>query len=372
MLQNYEEMPYPQYCDNPTNEIRDTIDILISNRDLDSHLSSYNYYVTAPGGTFSKTYNGGNYNIRNFYYNGYVDYQPFAHPPVSFLFPISSSDSASFLMKHIVKDINPGSVLGDTIQAWQKFYNYFAYDDGTPEESYGLTPAGSKLAYRFHLNKSPDTLRAVQMYFNRTLSNASQQWFYLCVWNDNAGVPGDTIYSDLVLPYYTDSLNKFITYHIYPPLRITGTFYVGWIQTTNDNLSIGFDRYNNSQSEVFYNTMGQWNNSFFAGSLLMRPVVGKPIPLSTGDIIPHRQSFELYPNPCMAAKVTIHIPENGNQGQVSAFTLLTVYNLFGQPVLKSGYTSNLDVSTLPGGIYFVVLTNASGMRLGVSKLIISR
>ncbi|MEI7983624.1 MAG: T9SS type A sorting domain-containing protein, partial [Bacteroidota bacterium] len=371
MLQRYEEMPYPQYSDNPANEMRDSIDILISNRDLDSHLSSYKYYVTVPGGTFSKTYDGGNYNIKTFYYNGYVNYEPFAHPPVPFIFPLGSADSASFLMKHIVKENLEGSVLGDTIQAWQNFYNYFAYDDGTPEASYGLTPAGSKLAYRFSLNKSPDTLRAVQIYFNRTLSNTSQQWFYLCVWNDNAGLPGDTIYSDLVLPAYTDSLNKFFTYHMYPPLKITGTFYVGWIQTTGDNLCIGFDRYNNSQDEIFYNTMGQWNNSFFAGSLLMRPVVGKPIPLGIGEFNPHKQSFNVYPNPCTTGRVTINIPEMFLSGQVSATSMLTVYNLFGQQVLNSRITNNLDVSLLRGGVYFIALTDGSGMRLGVSKLIIS-
>ena len=166
--------------------------------------------------------------------------------------------------------------MGDTMQAYQKMYNYFAYDDGTPEASYGLTPAGSQLAYRFKLDKSPDTLRAIRMYFNRTLSNTSMQWFKLCVWNDNGGKPGDTIYAELVMPRYADSLNKFVTYHIYPPLSITGTFYVGWIQTTADNLSIGFDRYNNSQPQIFINTNGTWTNSAFTGSLMIRPVVGKP------------------------------------------------------------------------------------------------
>ncbi|MCK9204464.1 MAG: T9SS type A sorting domain-containing protein [Bacteroidales bacterium] len=371
MLKRYEQMPYPQYCDDPTNEISDTIDILISNRDLDSHLSSYNYYATDPGGAFSKTYDGGNYNIKTFYYNGYVTYQPFAHPPVPFLFPISASDSASFLITHIVKANDPGSALGDTMQSWQKFYNYFAYDDGTPEAGYGLTPAGSKLAYRFHLNKSPDTLRAVQVYFNRTLSNASNQWFYLCVWNDNAGTPGDTIYSDLVLPYYTDSLNKFITYHIYPPLRLTGTFYVGWIQTTNDNLNVGFDTYNNSQDEIFYNTMGEWDNSFFSGSLMMRPVVGKPIPLGTGEINPDRLEFGLYPNPCFSGKVNIRLPENDLIRAASRHASLTIYNLIGQPVLKSAYTSSLDVANLPDGIYCISLTDHDGTQIGTSKLIIA-
>jgi len=372
MLKRYEAMPYPQYCNDPTNEISDTIDMLISNRDLNPHMSSYQYFITAPGSSFSETYNGGNYNIRTFYYNGYVSYQPFAHPEIDWLFPISSADTASFLMKHVVKDINPAVMMGDSMQAWQKFGNHYAYDDGTPEEGYGLTPAGSKLAYRFHLNKSPDTLRAIQMYFNRTLGNASQQWFYLCVWNDNAGVPGDTIFSDLVFPYYTDSLNKFVTYHIYPPLRLTGSFYVGWIQTTNDNLNIGFDRYNNSQDEIFYNTMGQWNNSYFSGSLLMRPVVGKPIPLSSGEIVPQNGSFQIYPNPCSDHMLHVGLSGNKFTSAELAPLALTVYNLFGQPVLTTRFNDVIDVGTLKSGIYFIALTDGTGIRLGVKKLIISR
>lgn len=371
MLKKYQEMPYLQYCDDPTNEVSDSVNILISNRDLLSHVSNYRYFVTAPGGTFSKSYNGGNYAIPTFYYNGYVTYQPFAHPPVPFIFPIGSADTASFLMTHIVRDTATGSALGDTMQAWQRFRNYYAYDDGTPEAGYGLTPAGSKLAYRFRLNRSPDTLRAIHVYFNQTLTHANQQWFYLCVWNDNAGIPGDTIYSDLVLTSFADSLNQFVTYHLNPPVRITGTFYIGWIQTTNDNLNVGFDTYNNSQDEIFYNTMGQWNNSFFSGSLMMRPVVGKPIPLGTGEISHDRLSFVLSPNPFSSGRMTIRL-EDGNHSNLRKDLLsLTVYNLTGQAVIRSAFTPSVDVSALPGGIYLVVLSDREGTLTGTAKLVIT-
>ena len=63
LLRKYESMPYPQYCDDPTNEIKDTIDILMTNRDIVNHMSSYNYYVTSTVGSFSKSYSGGNYPI---------------------------------------------------------------------------------------------------------------------------------------------------------------------------------------------------------------------------------------------------------------------------------------------------------------------
>jgi len=372
LLKRYESMPYSQYCDDPTNEIKDTIDILMTNRDIVAHMSTYNYYLTAPGGSYSKTYSGGNYNILPFTTDPFVTYQKFAHPAFPFLLPINTTDSAIFLIEHVVKDVTPGSTIGDTIQSYQNFFDYYAYDDGTPEASYGLTPAGSKLAFRFRLNQSPDTLRAIRMYFNKTLNNVSQQFFYLCVWDDNSGKPGDTIFSDLVMPRYSDSLNKFVTYHVYPPLAITGTFYVGWIQTTDDNLSIGFDRYNNSQNEIFWNSTGVWNNSAYAGSLMIRPVIGKPIPLGIGEIATNDFKITIYPNPCNTSLLHIRIPESSNNNRIFEGGSLIISDLIGHIRLKTGYQNEIDVSYLASGFYFLEVKDRSGNRVGIAKFIISR
>jgi hypothetical protein len=372
LLRRYESMPYIQYCDDPTNELRDTIDILMTNRDTLTHTSSYNYYVTSSAPSFSKSYSGGTYDIKPYSSTPYVTYQKFAHPEVPFLIPIGGADSAVFLMKHVVKEVTPGSVMGDTMQAYQKFYNYYAYDDGTPEASFGLTPAGSQLAYRFRLNKSPDTLRAIRMYFNRTLGNTSQQFFYLTVWNDNAGKPGDTIYTELVMPRYADSINKFVTYHIKRPLGITGTFYVGWEQTTDDFLSIGFDRYTNSQNEIFWNCTGTWNNSSMSGSLMIRPVIGKPIPLGIGEISSEKSTIVAYPNPCSTRFLHLRIPETPEKPKIFEEGVAVIYNLMGQIQLRTGYQKEIDVSSLANGIYFLEIRNRSGIRAGITKFIISR
>ena len=368
LLSNYEAMPYTQYCNDPTNEVTDTLDILISNRATQQRSCSYNYYVTSPGGSFTKNYPGGDYSIKPFYTDGYVTYGPFAHPPVSFIFPISQADSASFYMKHVISDKTPGSTFGDTITAYQRFRNYYAYDDGTPEAGYGLTPAWSKLAYRFRLNKSPDTLRAVQFYFNRTLEDNNQQWFYLCVWNDNAGKPGDTIHSELVLPWFSDSLNQFVTYHLSEPIRLTGTFYVGWIQTTSDNLNVGFDRYNNHQNEIYYNATGQWYTSSFSGSLMIRPIIGKPIPIGIEEVHSGNLEMQLFPNPNSAGTLHIRIPALENQRE-KEFYNLTIFNFLGSKIFTSPYREAIDISALPNGIYLLELRDKNGLRKGIGKFI---
>ncbi len=372
LLNRYESMPFTQYCDDPTNEITDTIDIVMTNRDIIPHAATYKYFVTNPAGSFSKSYDGGSYTMQPYQTDPFVTYQKFAHPEVSFLIPISQADSAMFLMKHVLTASPPGSLPGDTMQAYQKFFNYYAYDDGTPEASYGLTPTGSQLAYRFRLNKSPDTLRAIRMYFNKTLGNVSQQFFYLTIWNENSGKPGDTLFTSLVMPKYADSINKFVTYHIYPPLSITGTFFVGCKQTTDDNLSIGFDMYNNSRNEIFWNTSGVWNPSSLTGSLMIRPVIGKPIPVGIGDIVSRSLKITVYPNPCSSVTLSIHTPETTEKSNIAEDGSVIITDLIGNLRLKTGYSKQIDVSSLSNGLYFLEIRSRAGIRMAVTKFIISR
>jgi len=368
MLRNYSSMPFPQYTDNPTNEMADTLSILISNRDLLEHNSSYGYSMKDVNGAWQQNYSGGEYVIKPFYSFGYVTYIPFAHPPVQQLFPISAADSAVFLITHQVQAVD-GSLLGDTMQAYQRFYNYFAYDDGTPDAGYGLSPAGSLLAYRFRLNKTPDTLRAIQFLFNRTLSNDNVQLFYLTVWNDANGKPDQVIYEELVLPRFADSLNKFVTYHLDPPLRISSTFYVGWEQTTDDNLNVGYDRYNNSREQVLFNVSGEWLTSTFNGSPMIRPIVGKPIPLGISERQKGSVSLKLYPNPASGERVQIDFPSSLDRTEIY---ILHLYNLFGEEVAREPYAGSFTVSRFVPGIYIVTLSGSSGQVMATAKLVISR
>lgn len=368
MLKRYSAMPYPQYSDNPTNEMADTIDILISNRDTQNHNSSYQYIMRTPSGSWEKQYNGGQYVIKPFFQAGFVTYVPFAHPPVQYLFPISTGDSAIFEVQHQVTALD-GSNLGDTMVANQVFYNYYAYDDGTPDAGYGLTPAGSRLAYRFRINKLPDTLRAVQFYFNRTLSGDNVQFFYLTVWNDNNNKPGEVLYEELVRPEFADSLNKFITYHLDPPVRLSTTFYVGWEQTTNDNLNVGYDRYNNRSSEILYNTMGTWENSAFLGSLMIRPIIGKPIPLGVPVHQQAPEELKIFPNPASGAMISIEIPDRIKQRHNSTLRIL---NLYGQTLLEGPCSETITISGLTSGMYLITLSGDSGELQATGRLVITR
>jgi len=363
MLRNYESMPFPQYTAAPDAEMADSVSVIFGNRDTIVHSCQYSYKVTNQPGSFLKTYNSPYFNAQPVYTTGPV----ILHPPVPWFYPITQADSAVFQMQHIIKDNATGSVFGDTIYRNQNLFNYFAYDDGTPEASYGLTPAGSMLAYRFNLNK-PDTLRAVQMYFNQRLDTSTVEYFYLCVWNDNVGTPGDTIYSRLTVPMYAKQLNKYYTYHT-PALPISGTIYIGWIQSTDDNLSLGFDTYNDHSDQIFYNTSGKWYPSAYSGSLMIRPIVGKPIPLGVEETGSSVSELQVYPNPCHDG--ILHLLWNNNEISSAEGYRISITNLPGQTIFSVKYTERLDLSALRQGIYILYLTDPHGNKTAVRKIIIT-
>ncbi len=107
--------------------------------------------------------------------------------------PFGNRDSIYFDITHYLEgDLLLG--LADTLRFRQKFFNYYAYDDGTAEFGYGLTPTGAQLAYKFTLSRR-DTLRAIQMYFNKTLTGANERYFHLAVWGDLNGIPPATCFT---------------------------------------------------------------------------------------------------------------------------------------------------------------------------------
>jgi hypothetical protein len=310
-LKNYQTMPWSQFKGHQAGELAGNFSILLTNLDNITKNTSYTYDVNTNSGTLVNHYDGGSFNIDPYITNGYQTYQPHANPPIQFTYPEDTQDSASFTITHIFKEAGGADQnnFNDTIRYSQNFFNFFAYDDGTAENGFGLTPAGSKLAYKFVLN-TPDTLRAVNMFFNRTLDNANVQYFWLTVWNDNNGQPGSVIYEqNNMRPNLGDSLNQFRTYAFDEPIALSGTFYIGWRQTTNDNLNVGFDRNHDASSKIFYNSDGTWSNTIYSGALMMRPMLGKTF---SGVNIEekHLPMISIYPNPVTGKTFSVTMDEN--------------------------------------------------------------
>ena len=281
-------------------------------------------------------------------------------------FPATLSDKADFeitiSLTNSVLETNTPYRWNDTLLYHQMFDNYYAYDDGTPEMGIGLSGEGTqngKFAFKYYTLK-PDTLRGVYMFFNRTLNDANVKNFYLTVWNNVNGKPGQVIYSKMgVVPMF-HGLNEFQYYNLDTSIFITDTFYIGWIQTTQDLLNIGFDLNNDNSSKVYYNFDGSWNNIPYAGTPMMRPVFSiNPINSITENTINNK--LHVYPNPASG----FIIIDN------SAHYKFQIFDITGRIILETIPANNqIDVTKIPNGLYIIKAIN--GKQQLTSKLIINR
>jgi hypothetical protein len=287
-------------------------------------------------------------------------------------FNSSWSDSARFTFtSYLVTDINEGTQhlrWNDTLRYTQNFSNFYAYDDGSTESGYGLYGEGTqngRVAYKFNTYQA-DNIVGVYMYFNRTFNDANQKYFRLAIWDDNNGTPGNLIYEQVgVRPLFTDSLNRFTLFKLSEELWLdAGTFYVGWIQTTTDMLNVGFDRNNNSRSNLYYNISGNWENSKFDGALMIRPVFGKLTETPTSS--PNQsitQSIKIFPNPVRDI-LNIELPYDVTNAYFA------IFNMSGQMVYYEKYTPGpIDLSRIANGTY-VLRVVADGRILGTQKLVV--
>ncbi len=272
-------------------------------------------------------------------------------PFASFEYPvITSQDSAEFeIVNHI--ESNTGGPLddnaeNDTIHYVQKFINYYAYDDGTAELGYNLNGSGAALAYRFQVYKS-DTLRAIRMYFTQIGLSVSNELFRLVVWDESGGAPNNIVYQKPnQTPYYSNTIDGFVTYQTQPVYLTAGIYFFGFIQTNNVTFNLGFDANTlTPSSDKYINTTGTWGTSSIPGSWMIRPVFSQA-PLNVNVIEnTFANQFSVYPNP---ASSVLYI-DFDKKGHPFKYELrdpsgrLVMWNMLAE--------KSIDVSLLSNGFY---------------------
>jgi len=358
-LKRYESMPYRQYRSDPVNATAPEFKIYLTNLDQIEHNTKYRYVVKQVNGSFGFGYDGGSCNLPPFYVFGYQNCATncgaaHACPPVNSVFGLDFSlDSTSFHIIHYLSDSSGSNILVDSIRYKQGFYNYFAYDDGTPELGYGLEPAGGLLAYQFKL-ASPDTIKGVQIYFNRTLNNANDKYFDIVVWKDNNGKPGEEVYrKKRQRPQWSDQLYRFQIYEFDEDVYLNGIFYIGLMQEETGSLNIGYDVSRNSQQYTFFNVDGIWRTSQFEGSLMIRPVLGSGYFIGQQENLLDTNPFTVSPNP---ASNSIKI----NTTLKDVYDLnASFYDLTGREILQMNLRTNTEIQLpyLKSGLYILHLSD---------------
>lgn len=372
-LRRYTAMPYDHYKAEFINEMAQNVQLKIANLDDIRYQSSYTYEVTNSDGQLVKLYEGGNYSLVPYIDSGYVDFQRFSNPAVEFLFPINDPEPVYFNIKHtLTNQAGLPMTTNDEVTYKQEFSNYFAYDDGTAEAGYGITPAGSQVAYRFQMNKN-DSLFGVNMFFNQTLNQGNVNSFYLNIWNDEFGQPGELVYSRFgYQPVLEDSLNKFFYYELDSAIFIEPSkfpnrvFYVGWEQDNERVLNVGFDKNNDASARIYYRTFNEWNTSQFKGALMIRPIVGKERVLGMGEKNPLAE-MKVYPNP---ASVNIVRIKSAIQSSDYANYTIRITSPDGKLMKQLSMDDEIDITGMPNGFYFIQITTGNRI-VAAEKLIIN-
>ncbi|MDR3047647.1 MAG: T9SS type A sorting domain-containing protein [Bacteroidales bacterium] len=368
LLKNYQSMPWKQYraSDNKSNFNNKLINLSDGQKN-----TLYQYVITDKNNQSVGEVVSNNYNIQPYHTDGLHNYANHVTPEVHFTASSTSGDSANFTITHLFKIVGANDYCSrnDTCTFVQKFHNYYAYDDGTAEAGLYLTPVStsqhSSLALKFTLAQS-DTLRAVRMWFNDVLNDANFDYFTLKVWDDNGGFPGNELTAiEMLLPSHAEEFSDFITYYLEEPLWVSGTFYIGFYQNNAVEINIGFDQdYEGESGFTFYNTQNQWEEMFYKGVPMMRPVLGKDLgaTIHTPSVA---QKLTFYPNPTQNS-VSFTIPDPHQTP-----TAYEIHDLFGRLLKTDNLNSNLNtinLSELVAGCYFITLKNKNHS-LGTGKVV---
>ena len=368
LLKNYISMPWKQFKLNANAEMDYTKSILTTNLSQENTLKNVSRYFSIYSKTDDSLYKA--IPFPNTVNMGALSTQTFSPVYSNYVYNSQSNSNIDFMVMYVVKNQTPPLDLlssNDTLLFFQKFYNYYAYDDGIPEAGYGLSVADGKTAVKFTLN-APDTLRSIQMFFNQTIGAANQQYFDLVVWADNAGKPGAEIYRKSgKRPEFETDLFKFHTYLLTNPIPVSGTFYVGMEQLTNNNLNIGFDLNNNHQSENFFNIAGTWFTSTYQGSLMIRPILGSSdtafVGIENPEIYPPQ--LQIFPNPAQAGLINLVLNMDGEDFQIE------IFNLQGQKVMEIPFSNQIYCKLNPG-VYMLKCSGKSNSKVLTSKLVITQ
>jgi hypothetical protein len=365
VLKNHEAMPWKQYREIELQEMGSSIPIHYRNNDtiirnvtrdfeiFDVYSNSVSYLFSAGASNIDP--------LTSVDYNANIVYS----------FNSPNNDSALFRITAVLKTDEFDPKENDTMVYFQTFKNYFAFDDGTAEAGYGINGLGSRnamFAYRFR-SFIGDTLRAINICFNNSYTDANKRAFDLMVWDDNNGAPGNILYTlEEVMVEQGQNINGFYTYKLPDKVPVNNIFYVGWRQRSESFLNAGLDVNTPHGGKQFYWLNGQWQGSQVAGTVMIHPVVGDALRITSIDdvIYKDKKLIRIWPNPASG-----YITIDAGDLLLSGDGRITIMDLYGRELIKTVLSERIDVSSLPAGVY-IIITSRNGKPAGYSRLIKTR
>jgi hypothetical protein len=370
-IKDFAAMPYRQYAADPYNSMKTRFTTAFTNLDNVNRNATYKYRIYDPDGNQIGTDERYDRVDWTNVIRPTKDSVQYLDRDVVLMFP--SKPRVFSIKQTLIGDVGADNRLSDSVTFLQQFENYFAYDDGTPEVGYGLTPAKAMMAVRFPLNTF-DTLQAVDIFFNTTPTRQTAghiEYFKLMVWNDRHGEPGDTLYTNEEV-LFSGEAGKFIRFPINRVVLLSSGFFVGLQQSTADNMNLGFDYSNNMSSRNMYKIYNDpWKTSYYQGSIMIRPVMGTPLNLAPLPLkTPSPNNMTVFPNPLTSGQqVYIQKPDSfGDEDEIT----LKIYDGIGKQCYEAPYTQpEVTLENVYNGVFIIKLYNQTTGKTATTKLMIT-
>jgi Secretion system C-terminal sorting domain len=357
VLKRYNSMPWIQLMGNETKELADTITTNVYNLNLNQSTPKYTYSV-------KNLLNGEVLQNRTF------DAFQISSKGLSTLKVKNQITVKTKLKLKLKFDLDSGDSLiyklNDTISRVVELDNYYAYDDGTAEQAAYLKKGFGRVAVQYNLNK-PDAVTAIRIHVPPTVTNLTGKRLTLQIMSDKDGKPDrilKTISDSTTTIKYANTPNAFIEYKIKDSVTVEGTFYVGYVQFTDDEpLVLGLDL-NSPQftNKHFYNISNEWINvgtdvdktntsNTIKGSLMIRPVMAgktaRTITLATEEELQDK-NLVISPNPSTGIFRWNDVSLKNAE----------VFDMTGRAIFQEK-TNNQEVNlqSLNTGVYFLRLSN---------------
>lgn len=362
LLKSHEAMPWKQFRQVRLQEMGSSIPVHYRNNDLITRNITRNFeiwdvYKNTPAFTFTA-------GATNIIPLTTIDY----NANLVYTYNTSNNDSALFRVTASLKTDNFDPKGNDTLTYFQVFKNYFAFDDGSSEGGYGINGLGSRnamVAYKF-VSYMQDTLRAIRICFNDSYLHANKREFDVVVWDNNNGLPGNIIYArEAVMVEQGNFINGFYNYPIPEGVVVNNIFYVGWRQRSETFLNVSYDVNTLHTGKQFYWLNGVWSQSQVPGSIMIRPVVGSPLLITSikNTYSKNKNLMSFWPNPA-----TDYINIKTGEPQLYEAAYISITDLNGRELIKIPFSERVEISSLHEGIYFLLIT-MNGRTVGYNRLI---
>jgi hypothetical protein len=180
--------------------------------------------------------------------------------------------------------------LNDTIKTSFPIRDFFAYDNGSADYSAGINQRSGQLAVQYD---SPEPVFIKGISINFTNASQANQPIDIVVWDEINQRP---IFSkESLIPEKVPG-QDFSYYALDTNIRVTGEFFIGFTQFSNEFIHVGLDKVNDQGSKIYYNVGGGWvQNKEVKGSLMIRPHVSLAAPFKQSEV--PEADFRIYPNP---------------------------------------------------------------------------